>query len=55
MAQIAEHNSEQEGESDDGVKGWISFLVRSNTISIDQSLEAMREFIRAIESRWIFT
>lgn len=54
MPQIAEHNGEQEWESDDGVKRWIGFAIRSDTEGVDQVLEALRELVRAIERRRSF-
>ena len=54
MTQITEHDAEQEWESDDGVQSGISFLVRCDSICVDQVLEATSEFVCSIECWWSF-
>lgn len=54
MTQIAEHDTEQERERDDGVQCWVSFLIRCNSVSVNQVLEAASELVGAIECRWSF-
>lgn len=50
MAQITEHDSEQEGECHNGEQARIDFLIGSNAIAIDDGLEAFRELVDTVES-----
>lgn len=51
MTDITEHDCEQEGESDNGEQSRIDFLVRADTVSVDDILETFGELVRAMESR----
>ena len=51
MAQITEHDSEQERERDDGVERWVDLLVGRDAVCIDHCLEALGELIRAVVRR----
>lgn len=53
VTQVAEHNSEQEWESDDRVRSWIHLAIRCDTISVDEHLESVRELVGSIVSRRI--
>ena len=48
VAEVAEHDSEQERERDDGVRRGIHLAVWSDAIGVHQLLEAQRELVGAI-------
>ena len=51
MANIAEHNTEQEREGNDGKHCWINFFVHRNTIGIYDFLEDIGEIV-GFNVRW---
>jgi len=53
MAQVTEHDSEEEREGDDGEEAWVDFLVGCNSVRINNALEALGELIGAVERRWL--
>ncbi len=52
VTDIAEHDTEQEGERDTRENCWIYFFVDGNTVSVDNFLESPCEFIVPEESWW---
>ena len=48
VSEIAEHDGEEEWEGDDGREARIDFLVFGSSISVDDGLEAEREFVRLV-------
>jgi hypothetical protein len=52
MHDITEHDSEQEGEGDDGGDGRVEFLVIWSTISINNKLENINKII-SLKRRWL--
>lgn len=51
VTHITEHHSEEEWESDDSDKGWVSFQIGWDTIGIDDLLEHCSE-LRDFEVSW---
>jgi hypothetical protein len=51
MSNVAKHDGEQERERDDGEQAGVDFLVRADTVRIDDVLEAFRELVGPVESR----
>ena len=51
VAEIAEHDGEEEGERDDGVDGRIGLPVAGHAVSVDQLLERRGELVGAEERR----
>lgn len=51
MTNVTEHDSEQEWERDDSEKTRVHLLVRRDTITVHDRLEAFRELVRAVERR----
>ena len=49
MANVAEHDSEQERERDDGKQTRVHLLVRRDTVGIHDGLEALGELVRTME------
>lgn len=54
MTCVTKHDTEEEGEGDDGVQSWIGLSICRYAIGIDQILETPSEFVGPVESRWIF-
>ena len=54
MANIAEHHTEQEGESHDGEDCGVYFLVHRYTICVDDLLEDVCEVIRLNVCGWLY-
>lgn len=52
MHDITKHDSEQEGEGDDGGDGRVEFLVIWSTISINNKLENINKII-SLKRRWL--
>ena len=50
VADISEHDGEQERERDDSEQTGVHFLVGCHTVGIHNSLEAFGELVRAMES-----
>ena len=46
MTNVTKHNTKQEWEGNYGENSWVHLLVHWNTISIDDFLECVGEFIR---------
>lgn len=51
MANVTEHDGEQERERDDGEQAGVDLLVRADAVRIDDVLEALGELVRAVERR----
>ena len=51
MANVAEHDSEQERERDDGKQAGVHLLVGRDTVGIHNGLEALSELVHAVERR----
>ena len=51
VTNVTKHDSEQEGESDDGEETRIDFLVSRDTIAVHDRLERLRELVRALKCR----
>lgn len=49
MPNITKHDSEKEGESDDGEETRIDFLIGGDTIGIDDALETLSELVGTME------
>lgn len=54
MSKIAEHDAKQKGESDNRIKGWISFAIRCHAIRVDQVLKTSGELVRPVKRRRVF-
>lgn len=54
MAEVTEHNSEQERKRNDGIRGGVHFPVRSYTIRIVERLKSRSKLVRVIVSWRIF-
>jgi hypothetical protein len=54
MTNVTKHDSEEEGESDDCKESRIDFLVGSDTVRVDDSLESRGELVGRVECRWVF-
>lgn len=52
MSNVSEHDREQERERYDRKQTGVDFLIRRNTIAVDDSLEAFRELVNTMERRW---
>lgn len=52
MAHISVHDTEEEGERDDGVDGRINLLVRGNSIVVNHHLEVLCELVCLEMRRW---
>lgn len=50
MTNITKHHGEKERERNDGEKTRIDFTITSNTISIDNALETLSEFVCTVIS-----
>ena len=53
MPNIAIHDSIEEGECDYGVDGGVDLLVDGDRVCISDLLEASRELILLVVSRWV--
>lgn len=51
MSNVAKHDGEQERERDDGEQAGVDFLVRADTVRVDNVLEAFCELVGPVESR----
>lgn len=51
MPKVAKHDSEEEGERDDGEETRIDLLVSGDTVTVHDRLERLRELVRALEGR----
>lgn len=49
VANISEHDREQEREGDDGKETRVDLLVRSDTVAVHDSLETFGELVRPLE------
>lgn len=54
VASIAEHNAEQEGKRNDGIKRRISLAIRCHTVCINQILKSSRKSVCPVKRRRIF-
>jgi len=51
MTDITKHDCEQEGECNDGEQSRVDFLVRTDSVSVDDVLESFGKLVGAVESR----
>jgi hypothetical protein len=51
MADISKHDSEEKGEGDTAVKGWVEFLVTRHSVGVHYLLERIRKFISRQKGR----
>ena len=51
VADVAEHDGEQERERDDSEQSRVDLLVRADAVRVDDRLEALGELVRAVERR----
>lgn len=49
VANVSEHDRKQERESDNGEETWVDLLVRSNTVTVHDGLEALGKLISTLE------
>jgi hypothetical protein len=49
MAKVAEHDSKQKRESDNGEKAGVDLLISCYTVAIDYALETFSKFVGAME------
>ncbi len=52
VANVTEHDSEEEGEGDDGEDSGVGLLVPRHTVCIHDVLKRLREFVRPEVRRW---
>ena len=52
MHDVSEHDTEEEGEGNDGWHGWVEFFVVGGTISVHDLLENIYEVI-LLETCWL--
>lgn len=52
VTDIAEHDGEKERKSDDSEETRVDFLVRCDTVGIDDRLKTFGKFVGTVESGW---